>query len=796
MIRNYIKVAIRSIRKHKLVSFINVFGLGLAMSVGMMIMVRMQDQFSFDNFHPDADRTFRIISEFKKTTGEHWKMASTPLPLLKKVRNDFNGIASSVNIYPAFNGEAEAEGKKINLNGAFTESSLFEVFGFTLKYGDPKTALDQPNAVVLSEVTAKKYFGTENPMGKIFNMTNGVNYKVTGVMTEPPSRSHLEYEAWASMATVPVLESSDKLPQKSSLWFGMDNAYTYVHLNKSAKKASLEIQLAQVSAELNKINKEGKVNYGVQALDDITPGSEQLYNDIGRGTSWSKMLFEIGVALIVLLAAAFNYTNLNIARALTRAKEVGIRKVAGAKRYQVFLQYIFESVIVSILAFGFASVLLSFILHYAPFNDGYEFIPSTFHLNRSYYLWCVLYVLLTGILAGIAPAWILSSFKPLRVLKNMVTARIVGKVSLQKTLVVFQYSLSLTIIIFLLAFYRQFAYLSDVDPGYKRADVIVVPLEGVDDELASQKIKQIAGIESVSAMSSTLAARFNGKSTTAWREDKSDAFQMNYYYAEPSFISDMDLKIVAGKNIPDGANNNQYILLNQQAAIAFGFKDFNKAIGSLVKINDSTSLQVAGIMQDFNYEGAGRPVKALAIMSKQKEYHYLYVKANAQNNKMLPSEIAQTLKTISPKQEFTPVWLAEVLEKNNSQSATISLLGYLAFMAISIATLGLLGLVIYTVETKRKEISIRKIIGADVKQVLRILSTGFVKLLFIAGFIAVPIGYTAAFFFLQGFANRVSFGIGSAVLCFALLLLLGLCTIISQTWKAANANAVVDLRSE
>lgn len=796
MIRNYIKVTIRSIQKHKLVSFINVFGLGLAMSVGMMIMVRMQDQFSYDNFHPDANRTYRIISEFKKTTGEQWKMASTPLPLLNKVKNDFNGIASAVNIYPAFNGEAEAEGKKINLSGAFTESSLFDVFGFTLKYGDPETVLDQPNTVVISEATSEKYFGSENPTGKILHKENGVNYKITGVMDEPPSRSHLDFDAFASIATVPFLESSKILTEKSADWFGMNNAYTYVHLNKTVKKASLERQLAQLAGELNKTNKEGKANFSVQALNDITPGSEQLYNDIGKGTSWSKMFFEIGVALIVLLAAGFNYTNLNIARALTRAKEVGVRKVAGAKRYQVFLQYIFESVIVSILAFGFASVLLSFILHYAPFNDDYEFIPSSFKLSWIYYLWCVAYVLMTGILAGIAPAWILSSFKPLRVLKNMVTARIVGKVSLQKALVVFQYSLSLTIIIFLLAFYRQFAFLSDVDPGFKKADVLVVPLEGADDELASQKLKQLAGVQSVSAMSSSLAKRFNGMSTTAWRDDKSNAFWMYYYYSEPSFIRDMDLKIVAGKNIPEGPNNEQYILLNQQAAIAFGFKDFDKAIGTLIKINDSTSREVAGILQDFNYEGAGIPVKALGIMTKQKSYDFLYVKAGSQNKKSLPSAVAQTLKSISPKQDFFPAWLADVLEKNNSQSATISLLGYLAFMAVSIATLGLLGLVIYTVETKRKEISIRKIIGADVKQVMRILSAGFVKLLFISGFIAVPIGYTTAFFFLQGFSNRVSFGIGSAVLCFALLLLLGLFTIISQTWKAANANAVVDLRSE
>jgi putative ABC transport system permease protein len=184
------------------------------------------------------------------------------------------------------------------------------------------------------------------------------------------------------------------------------------------------------------------------------------------------LFFEIAVALIILIAACFNYTNLNIARALTRAKEVGVRKVAGAHRYQVFIQYIVESVVVAFLAFGFAAILLSFILRYAPFNDGYEFIPSSFSPGTSFYLRCLAYTLFTGIMAGAVPAWILSSFKPLRVLKNLVTARIVGKISLQKTLIVFQYSLSLTIIIFLLTFYRQFEFLAKVDPGFSKENLI------------------------------------------------------------------------------------------------------------------------------------------------------------------------------------------------------------------------------------------------------------------------------------------------------------------------------------
>ncbi len=199
--------------------------------------------------------------------------------------------------------------------------------------------------------------------------------------------------------------------------------------------------------------------FTLQPIGKITPGSDQLYNDTSN-SSWSKFYFEIGIALIILLAACFNYTNLTIARALTRAKEVGVRKINGASRSQVFIQYIIESVMIAFLSLCFAWVLLSFIVQYAPFNDGYEFIPSSFRYNSPFFLWTIAFALFAGLLAGASPAWILSSFTPLRVLKNLTTARILGKVSIQKTLIVFQYSLSLTIIIFLFAFYRQFSHLA------------------------------------------------------------------------------------------------------------------------------------------------------------------------------------------------------------------------------------------------------------------------------------------------------------------------------------------------
>ncbi|MGC4038447.1 MAG: ABC transporter permease [Chitinophagaceae bacterium] len=795
MLKNYLKVAFRTISRNRLISFINIFGLGLSMSVGMMIMIRLQDQFSYDNFHPQPERTYRILTDFHKKTGERWKMASTPLPLLGKLGN-ISGIDQSVSIYPAFGGKATGGGKEMNISCAFTEPSFFRVFGFTLYSGNPETCLSRPDGIVLSKATAEKFFGKESALGKIITREGGKNFIVTGVLSEIPGKSHIDFDVFISITAVPQLEKDKLLPEQSSAWYHFNTAYTYCTLKKGYFAATINKEINFIAADLNKNNDEGSTLFELQNIKKITPGSNYLYNDIGRGGSWGKLYTEIAIAFIILLAAAFNYTNLTIARALTRAKEVGVRKINGAARSEIFAQYIIESVLVSLFALCFAWVLLSFIIQYAPFNDGYEFIPSSFNPDNKFIVATILFALFTGLLAGTSPAWILSSFKPLRILRNMATAKIMGRVSIQKSLIVFQYTLSLTIIIFLLAFYRQFSHLAKADPGFKRDNVLVVPINGIDKNIAMQKVKALPGVQSASAMSSVLWGRYSGLNMPAWVSNKSDASSLNYYYADPAFIRDMKLSVIAGTNFPSEADEEKYILLNEQAVKSVGFKSNQQALGQKLWINDSTQLQVTGVLKDFHYMTSGIPVMPLAIRSKQNAYSFLYLIINSHSKKELSARVTETLNQFAPSETFNPLWLDDQLEKNNSQAATISLLGYLAFMAIAIASLGLLGLVIYTVEVKRKEISIRKTIGAETNQLVKLLSKGFVKLLFVSGAIAIPIGYTISYLFLMNFADRVSFGAGSVLFCFSILLIIGLTTIISQTYKAAIQNPVKFLRNE
>jgi len=798
MFRSYLKIAFRTLMKNRLISFINIFGLGLSMSVGMMELVILQDQLSYDRFHPAPERTYRVTSGFSRNNGEQLKLASTPIPVYDLLKADTGIVEQIVSIYPALNGETDVEGRKSSINGAFTQPSFFKVFGFRLEQGNPQSALESANGIVLSKNAAARFFGRSDPMGRVLTIDKRGSFIVMGILADIPGKSHLDFDGYASTSAIPLIVKKNYLPDNAADWTDFRSAYTYVMVKKNQGILPMKGRINALAAQLNKDNQIGKVSFDLQPVEKITPNSDNLFNDIGHGTTWAKLWVGINIALIILLAACFNHTNLTVARALTRAKEVGIRKIVGAQRYQIFIQYIMEAMILAFLSWGFAWMLLSFIIRYAPFNDDYEMIPSSFQYNMPYILWTIAFALLTGLLAGIAPAWILSSFKPLRVLKNLSTAKIFGKISLQKSLIVFQYSLSLVIIIFLVGFYRQFSFMADEDPGFKVGQVLVVPLNGNDERIAANQLATVNGVESIAAFSHAFNFHFNGPSGKAWITDPKESVAMNYTFADRSFLSAMKMKLLAGRDFHESTDTagEKEIILNAKASRLLGFQQVENAVGKKLFVNDSTTLEIIGVASDFKYENSGKPVAALGLRNKKGLYQYLYISVGGKEPEAVKARISQTWKTFSPSPPFSASWLEKDLEKANSQTATLSLLGYLAFMTLSIATLGLLGLVIYTVETKRKEIGIRKVVGASKKQVIKKLSGGFVKLLLIAGLIAVPIGYAMSFLFQLNFVHRAEYTFPVACLCFLLVLCIGLATIISQTYRASLENPVNSLRSE
>ncbi|GAA0532915.1 ABC transporter permease [Chitinophaga japonensis] len=792
MIKSYLKIAVRNLYRHKLFSLINIFGLALSMSVGLMAIVGLREQLSYDRFHPHPDRLYRVNSLATNGDGKQWNLASTPLPLKESLAADSSLVAGTVRLYPALQGKISYGRNTVSLNGAFTEPSFFRLFGFTLAVGNAHSSLALPNSIVLSKATAARLFGNAPPLGKMVTVAGLGIYQVTGILQDSPGKTLIAYDALASSATVPQLEKQHQLPARLSNWNSFNDAYTYVLLQSNATKAALENLLARQAA-LNSYSKQGSLTFSAQPVSRITPSFGDVANEMHGATTWGKALAVPGIAFIILLSACFNYTNLSIARSLSRAKEVGIRRTAGAMRYQIFMQYVTEAVIVSLLSLVLSVLILLWMRDSAAFNADWEFVPRL-SVDMPLLLALLFFGLFTGVLAGGLPAWVMASFRPAGILRGMVQAKLWGGVHLRKSLIVFQFATSLIIIIFLWAFYRQFSHMSAADPGFRKEQVLAVSLQGADPELLAGEISRLSGVESIAPVSGSFGHRATGSAAVV--QHKGDQpVHFNYYYTGPDILFTMQLTLLAGRPLAEEREQASSVLLNETAVKALNFKSNEAAIGESIWINDSSRLQVSGVVKDFHYESMAVPVRPLVLRTGKAYYSYLDVSIRGNKAQCL-QQVQDIWKKVQPSQPFTAYWLDEEMHSRYAQRSAITAMGYLSFISVFIAALGLLALVTYSVETRRKELGIRKVMGAGVGLLALLLTRGFLKLLMIAAAIAVPAGYLLGALFLQNFAYRAPFGIGNALLCTLLLWAVALVAIVPQVLRAALSNPIKALRTE
>ncbi len=795
MIKNYIAIAWRNLLKNRLFSFINLFSLALSMTVGMMVLIRLVDALSYDRFHPDCDRTWRVISHITSAENAQWKLASTPLPLQESLSQDPRFQGSVVSLYPAINHPVTDGVKDFSAYGAFTQPEFFNVFGFRLLHGDPGTALSEAFQVVITQSVSERFFGDANPVGKVLTFQGLGEFQITGVLANAEGKSHLMFEVYASAATIPVLERERKLPEKLTNWDSFEHSYTYVRLPGNVNSENLSARLQSLGSELNKNSNSGKFAFDLQPLSSITPGWGDIYNDFARASSWGKLITEITISLIILIAACFNYTNLSVARGLTRAREVGIRKIAGARRFQIFVQYIVESIVVALFALFLALAFLSFILEYKPFNDSYEFLPA---VSIDFFIMAVFiaYAVVAGILAGVIPAWILSSFQAVKMLRNISAGKVMRGISLRKALLVFQFSISMIVLVFLTTFYRQFSFMHSAETGFRRERVLSIRVNAREAELFKNELIRLAGIENIAAVSDQFGRNPSGAMSVKVRQENSQPLKVNYYCADSGLIPVSGLTLLAGENFSDDPSAREHaIILNRRAVDVLGFQTPTDAVGEMIWIEDTLQVQVVGVIEDFYNEGVGNAIAPLAIRDKR-SFRFINLLVSEHRSVEIVTDVEAAWKKIFPDRALSYAWLDNEHDERYANNATLSMLGFLAFMTVTIASLGLLGLVVYTVETRRKEVSIRKIIGASVSQLMALLSLGYVKLLLVACVIALPLGYVLSEFFLLNFANRVSVGFGGLLLVFGFLAFIGLTMIASQTYKASVENPAKNLRSE
>ncbi|MBA2761862.1 MAG: FtsX-like permease family protein [Segetibacter sp.] len=576
-------------------------------------------------------------------------------------------------------------------------------------------------------------------------------------------------------------------------WSDEAAAYTYVQLKADASRETLENVLRNVTKHVNTILPSNKdFVFDLQALDKISPGTKPMYNITNEPIFPNLVVFAL-IGISMLLLAFFNYVNLTLARSLDRAREVGIRKVAGALKHHLILQFLSESVLVAILAFGLAYFQLKLI----------STLPTVNHIiggaseDKTLWLYFVVFTILTGLFAGWIPARVLSSFQPVRVLKGKFNTRLFGGVGLRKTLTVIQFATSLIAIVTLGVFYRQSIYMATADYGFERERILNIQLPQNVYEKTATALSSAPGVEEVSGTSDMFG--FSGGDVRFIKMEKvSDSLNAAYFSVSPSFIKNMGIQLIAGENLPAATSEKGalFVVINEEACRRLKFNDPSDAIGKFIWLNDSTNYIVSGVINNFHYASFLRSIQPLLLANQPHEFRTLNLKvAKGAEQNIIPS-LERTWKQLYPNQPFKADWFDKQLYDQHLHKDDLMFIGLLTTMALSIACLGLLGMVIYTTKNRAKEVGIRRVMGAKVMQVIVTISREFIGLLLLSVCIGLPIGFYAGQQFLQQYAYRVpvSFGImaGSA----AALLFLGGLTIGWQTYRTALTNPVKSLRTE
>lgn len=795
MLRNYILVAIRNLWRHRLFSGINVVGLAISMSICLLALSLLINQLSYDTFHEQGESIYRVTSERKE--GEFSvRFATAPPPMAPALETQFSGIGQTQLIQRGLQGDLKANDKIIPVNGLLVSEGFFNFFSFELLRGDKATVLKEPFSVVLTEAVAKKFFGDSHAVGEVMSLPGYGDFTVTGIVQDPPANTHIQFEILASYSTQVSLENQQQDSRVSTNWNNLNETYVYFTLQPGTDTQSLVDFFNRIS-ETSYTEAHRRVTFGIQPLAEITP-SNGYSNQLSPTLPGVFLYFLGGIVIVVMLSACFNYTNLSIARALTRAREVGIRKTAGASRLQLFTQFMTEAIIIALLALSVAMFSLE------PLKQAFLSILDAegrtiirFAEVHTIVYWFVLFAVITGFIAGAIPALMLSKFNPVTVLKSSGNLKLIGRLGMRKTLIAFQFMLSLMFIMTTLMVYQQFDFALTKDLGFIRDHILTIELQGNDPQPLKQALLQHKQVVSVSAAA---YVPVTGRLYTNYMKLSNgvDSVNIAYMSADTDYLETLQLTLVAGNAMPEQpSDREQFILLNEHATKTLGYTRAADAVGQPVRIA-GRDLIIAGVVQDFHYEPVSKPIGDFALRHLPDEFNLVNVKVTSASLPSTMQELEAIWKRLDPVHAFQCRTMDETInDALVGYRIIVNVIGYVSFLAISIACLGLLGMTIYVMQTRKKEVGIRKVLGATERELVVHLSRGFFLILMLAAAIAIPAAYWAnTTFWIDHLAYKTNVGASVFLLSFAVVLVLGLITIGSQTWRAAKTNPVNVLRNE
>lgn len=800
MIRNYIKTAVRSLMKNKGFTILNVLGLSVGLATCLLIVFYVVDEFSYDRYNVNADRIYRI-TENARLNGNEASYAGSEKPLMDALKV-FPQVEKMARIFPKddlFLTVPKFSMRKGNnniqeKNVAFAESNLFDVFTLPMIDGTPSTSLSGPHSAVITETMAKKYFNKVNAVGETLTINDTSFYKVTGVIKDIPAQSHFNYD---------FLLSYSSIPESHANGWGYGGVHNYLLLKPGTDVHKLEAQITAIEIKNSFSPKAWSTgnNYlkiVLTPLLDIHLRSTSQY-ELSEGGNIQYIYIFSAIAIFILLIACVNFMNLSTARSANRAKEVGVRKVLGSARKYLIAQFLTESILVTL-----ASTIIAVFLAYMALPLFNQMAAKQLSFNAQIFSLLlpllVVIVLVIGFLAGSYPAFFLSAFQPIEVLKGKIAAGFKGGF-LRSFLVVFQFSISIFLIIGTLVIYNQLKYIHTKSLGYNRSQMLVIKnvnVLGKQAKILKQEVKQMPGVINVT-MSTYLPTGDERNTTGLFPElpiDIKHDILTEFWPVDENYLNTLGIKLVAGRNFSDQlASDSSAMIVNEAFVRKMGRKDPL----NVTYYRDSYGIQpyhIIGVVKDFHYSSLRNEIKPLAFYYSE-DRGAITARVNTANLPALMSQLQDKWKELSPANAFTYSFMDQDFDAAYRSEQRVGTI-FITFtaLAIAIACLGLFGLAAYAAEQRNKEIGIRKVLGANISTIVSMLSMDFIKLVFIAILIASPIAWWAMNKWLQGFAYRESIQWWVIISAGTIAILIAFFTISFQSIRAAIANPVDSLRSE
>lgn len=805
MIKNYLKIAWRNIFRHKGYATINIIGLALGIASCLLILQYVTYELGFDQQHAKKDRIYRVNQDRYDNGVLSTSWAAGAYAVGNKFKEAFPEIEDYVKMNQAGSVVVRKGDEVVKLEKLYyASSSFFSVFSFPLKEGDPSTALKEPNTVALSESLAKKLFGENNALGKTLLFNRNKNYTVTAVFRDMPAQSHMQMQALISYATFVAEVGPNNTPETAWTW---DGCTTYLLLRPGTDPRILEKKFgpfvtAQAGEELKQYN--ASVTYLLQPVTDIHLYSNRML-ELGANGDGKTTYLLLGIALFVILIAWVNYINLATARAIGRAKEVGIRKAVGSQRRQLILQFLFESALMNAIAIALAFVMVVSVI---PAFNALTGMSLEFTQLLQPRFWTTLFILfLTGsLLSGIYPALVLSSFKPIVVLKGKLVNTQQG-VLLRKGLVVFQFAASLFLLIATGAVSRQVNYMKKQELGLNIDQTLVLkrPIVITDSTYRDQMIafkQTLLGQSGISkaAISSTIPGQpvdFNAGGIRLLSQDAKISKQYRIIEVDYDYIDMYGLKLIAGRAFSkEFGTDKKAVVFNEAGLRQIGLQHAEDLVGKDIFFWGDT-LRVAGVVADFHQQSLRDAYEPLILRIRPNARGYISLRVQAAQATAAISNVQQAYNKFFPGNAFEYFFLDDFFNsqyKSDQQFGKV--FGLFTSLAILVACMGLFGLASFTTQQKTKEIGIRKVLGASVNSILRGLYKEFAWLILIAFGIALPLSWLSISRWLQGYAFRIDIQPWLFMTPLAVILLVALITVSYQTIRAALANPINALRTE